>query len=194
MTSGRQDDAFTITALNSAPDAQAARMLDTILERSPWLAQRVALARPFADLTAVGDAIAAEIATLSTPEQMRLLRAHPELAPPAPDAMTAASQDEQARLRLSRPAEETAAALRELNQRYRARHGFPFIVALHEISDTDAVVARFAASLDRDTDAEMTRALDAVVSVARARLARRVAADPEAASPATAALRRMSAP
>lgn len=193
MTSGRQDDAFTITALNSAPDAQAARMLDTILERSPWLAQRVARARPFADPTAIGDAIAAAIDALSTSEQLLLLRAHPELAPPAPDTMTAASQDEQARLRLSRPAARTAAALHDLNRRYRARHGFPFIVALHEVSDTDDVVARFAAGLERDTGTEIARALDAVVSVARARLARRVAAGPDAGPPATAA-RTVSAP
>jgi len=86
--------------------------------------------------------------------------------------MTQASQDEQARLSLGQPPAALRAELAALNQRYRDRHGFPFIIALHAAADLETVLARFRESLERDTAAETTRALGEVASVARARLAR----------------------
>lgn len=178
MTSGRQDAEFSIALLNRAPVDDAAAMLDSILECSPWLARRVAGARPFTDLRALDDAIAAEIAALSDAEKLALLRAHPELAPPAPDTMTRASQTEQARLALAHPSADVARRLRDLNRRYEARHGFPFVIALHACRDLDSVFTQFAARVEQDTGTEIARALDEVVSVARARLSRRFAASP----------------
>lgn len=169
---GSDHDSGYIDALNRGALAETARLLEPILERSPWLAQRVAAARPFADLHDLAARIETEIGALSGEDRLRLLRAHPELAPNAPLQMTQASQDEQARLSLGQPPADLRAELTELNRRYRDRHGFPFIIALHAAADLETVLARFRDSLDRDTDAEIARALGEVVSVARARLAR----------------------
>ncbi|SFI28125.1 2-oxo-4-hydroxy-4-carboxy-5-ureidoimidazoline decarboxylase [Jannaschia pohangensis] len=171
MTRPNHSDRF-LEALNRASDADAARMLDPILERSPWLARRVANARPFTDIAELTAQMRAQITTLSDDERLVLLRAHPELAPPEPALMTSASQVEQGRLSLDRADDQIGARLRHLNDEYRARHGFPFIIALHAAPDLTAVLAQFASSLDQNTETEIARALDEVVSVASARLER----------------------
>ena len=110
------------------------------------------------------------IRRLGPRDRLRLLRAHPELAPPAPQAMTPASQGEQARLDLASPATEVASRLERLNRQYTARFGYPFIIALHAVTDEDAVFAQFESRLAHEPREEVCRALDEVVSVVTARL------------------------
>lgn len=162
-----------IQTLNKADIVDAERMLEPIFECSPWLAQRIANTRPYANLQALADRIKSEVFALSAPQAMSLLNAHPQLAPPAPSRMTATSQEEQARLAIGQPTADIAEQLRGLNDRYQKRHGFPFIIALHAAPNLDSVLARFASSVGEDTEAEITRALGEVVSVATARLARK---------------------
>lgn len=138
---------LSIAALNAAPTADAAALLEPVIERSPWLARRVIDRRPFAGPADLAEALAEAIRGLPHDERLLLLRAHPELAPPAPEAMTAASQGEQGRLGLARPAPAVAARLAGLNRRYTARFGFPFIIALHAAADLDAVFAQFEGRL-----------------------------------------------
>lgn len=173
MIRPRRSETF-LEALNRASEADAAQMLEPVLERSPWLARRIAHARPFSDVADLSDHIKAQIIALSDDERLLLLRAHPELAPPEPTLMTSASRDEQGRLSLDRADGQIGARLRQLNAQYHARHGFPFIIALHSARDIASVLDQFASSLDRDTESEMTRALGAVASVAAARLLRQV--------------------
>lgn len=163
---------FSIAALNTAGDSQAVDMMSAVVERSGWLAARIAAARPFADVAALAAQIEATMAQLSDADCLMLLRAHPELAPPAPGTMTRASQSEQARLQLLTPDPDLARQLAELNQRYIERHGYPFIIALHAHSDITTVLAQFESRLESDRVQERARALAEVVSVMKVRLAR----------------------
>jgi OHCU decarboxylase len=169
--------AFSIDMLNRASPGQAAAMMDRIVERSAWLAHRAAQARPFADAGALADWLDAQVRGLSRAEAVELLCAHPELSPPDPEAMSAASRTEQDRLRLLDGGTEVSARLADLNRRYLRRHGFPFVIALHAETDLDGVLARFERSIAADPEEELARALGAVISVMRARLARLVASD-----------------
>ena len=168
----RQPTPLSLAALNAASPDDAAAMLAPVVERSPWLARRIALARPFAEREQLAAALRATITALTEDERLLLLRAHPELAPATPETMTAASQGEQGRLGLARPASAIAARLSELNRQYSQRFGYPFIIALHAMQDLDAVLAQFEGRLENAPSEEMARALSEVVSVATARLAR----------------------
>jgi OHCU decarboxylase len=171
---------LSIEALNRADTAHALEMLSPVIERSPWLAERIVAQRPFADRAELGGALKAAILGLNEPDALRLLRAHPELAPSAPEDMTDASQREQGRLSLARPSADLAIRLADLNRRYNARFGFPFIIALHALSDMDAVIAQFEGRLKNTPQEERARALGEVVSVVLARLARLSEAGPAA--------------
>lgn len=162
---------FSIGSLNRASDSQAAAMMDRIVERSAWLAHRVAAARPFQDEAALMLWLEEEVRGLSHSDAMQLLCAHPELAPPDPDTMTRASQGEQGRLRLLDPDPDLALRLEELNRRYRRSHGYPFVIALHAQQDIAGVIAQFERRLAADQGEELSRSLGEVVSVMKARLA-----------------------
>lgn len=162
---------ISLAALNAADIATCAAMLGPLVERSPWLAERIAAARPFETPADLGTAIETAIMGLDGAERLLLLRAHPELAMPRPEAMTAASQSEQGRLGLTTPSDRLRARVEGLNARYRSRFGFPFIIALHRAPDLDAVIERFETRMQAEPEAEIVTALAEVVSVCRARVA-----------------------
>ncbi len=168
---GMSSPPFSIRALNRASVPEAADMMDRIVERSDWLAARAVIARPFADAAALARWLRHEVLSLPRQDAVLLLRAHPELAPPAPAAMTPASQHEQGRLSLLEPAPDLARTLARLNAAYRDKHGFPFVIALHAQPDMDAVLAQFECRLAADTREELIWSLGEVVSVMTARLA-----------------------
>ena len=169
---------FSIAALDRASAAQAAAMLDRIVENSPWLAHRAADARPFGSVEALAQWLDTEVRGLARDEAVQLLCAHPELAPPAPTAMTQASQTEQGRLKLSQPTPKLAKQLAELNRQYLRRHGYPFVIALHAQANIEAVIAQFESRLAADPDDELPRSLGEVVSVMKSRLARLTGTEP----------------
>jgi 2-oxo-4-hydroxy-4-carboxy-5-ureidoimidazoline decarboxylase len=183
--SDSDQDAFSIAALNRANPEAAVDMLARVTERSDWLAVRLAAHRPYADAQELGDRLQAEILSLTPQDSLRLLAAHPELAPPRPAAMTDASQAEQGRLALTDPAPALAARLNVLNTAYQQRFGFPFVIALHAFEDMDRVIARFESRLRNAPEVERRQALSEVVSVARARLARLTGADERVVGEAT---------
>lgn len=164
--------AFSIDALNRATGGQATAMMDRIVERSTWLAHRAAEARPFRDAEDLATWLDTEVRSLSRDEALQLLCAHPELSPPDPSVMTSTSQKEQGRLDLLNLDAVTAAEMADLNRQYSRRHGYPFIVALHEHEDLESVITQFEHRIEADPSEEMARALGQVVSVMKARLQR----------------------
>jgi 2-oxo-4-hydroxy-4-carboxy--5-ureidoimidazoline (OHCU) decarboxylase len=86
-----------------------------LIERAPEIARRVARRRPFQNPDHLSEAIRSELLRLSEAERIDLFRAHPELAPDNPLAMTRESQSEQGRLRLTSHEAECRARLSDLN-------------------------------------------------------------------------------
>lgn len=166
---------ISLAHLNAADPAACAAMLGPLVERSPWLAERIAAHRPFATPADLAAAIEATVLGLGAADRLLLLRAHPELAMPRPEAMTRASQSEQGRLGLTAPSDTLRARIETLNARYRARFGFPFIIALHRAPDLDTVLDRFEKRLLAPPEVEIMTALAEVVSVCRARVTAQVA-------------------
>lgn len=163
---------FSMHAFNRATAGQAAAMMDRIVERSAWLAHRAADARPFHSPAELAAWLENEVRSLERDEALQLLSAHPELSPQDSDNVTRASQSEQGRLALLKPDAEVAAKLSDLNRRYTRRHGYPFIIALHEQEHLSAVIDQFERRVSADPEEELSRALGQVVSVMKARLER----------------------
>lgn len=162
-----------LSELNGASQAQAASMIEPLIERAPEVAGRVALHRPFDDCAALDAAIRSELIALDEVGKVALFRAHPELSPDNPMAMTLASQSEQGRLNLTSQSHEYRAVLPKLNAAYRAKFGFPFITALVLHEDMQSVLAEFEMRLVATRDQEIQRAIDQIchVSAARVRIA-----------------------
>ena len=126
---------LTLAALNTATREAFVALLRGIYEHSPWVAEAAFAQRPaggFATLAALKHALALAVRQAGRERQLALIRAHPELAGKAAVAgdLTIESTNEQSRAGLTACTPEEFALLHQLNADYRARFGWPFILAV----------------------------------------------------------------
>jgi beta-ureidopropionase / N-carbamoyl-L-amino-acid hydrolase len=123
---------LTIEQLNAAPAADFVRLLDGTYEHSPWVAEQAAAQRPFRSLAGLKRALAAVVDASPREVQVKLVRAHPELAGKAMVAktLTAESTNEQGKAGLTDCTPEEFAKIQRLNADYNAKFGWPFILAV----------------------------------------------------------------
>lgn len=150
-----------------------------IFEHSPWVAERAWDARPFASRDALHASMMAVARGAAPAEILALLNAHPELAGPEARArqMTAASVSEQGSAGLDRMSPADFDRFDRLNAAYRARFGFPFIIAVRGRS-RDEILRAFEHRLANPPEVERDAALDEVAAITRMRLERKVGPAP----------------
>ncbi|WP_273929541.1 2-oxo-4-hydroxy-4-carboxy-5-ureidoimidazoline decarboxylase, partial [Klebsiella variicola] len=71
---------YTLSQLNGMDAAQFVQTLGGIYEHSPWVAEQAAMQRPFASADALTAAMRNAVDTAGIDLQLKLVRAHPELA------------------------------------------------------------------------------------------------------------------
>ena len=164
--------------LNALDRPAFAARFGGVFEHSPWVAERAWAARPFADAAALHAAMVRAMRAGGWEEKTALLRAHPELSgrEAKEGRLTADSTGEQKSAGLDRLMPEEMRRLTELNAAYRARFGFPFIIAVR-VRTKDEILAEFARRLARTADEEFETALSEVETIARIRLERMLAAE-----------------
>ncbi|MEO9787384.1 MAG: 2-oxo-4-hydroxy-4-carboxy-5-ureidoimidazoline decarboxylase, partial [Aurantimonas coralicida] len=108
----------------------------------------------------------------SRDERLGILKAHPDLAGKLALAgdLTEQSKSEQAGAGLDRLSEAELARFTDLNTRYVARFGFPFIIAVKGLTKDD-ILAAFEARVDNDQATEFATACRQVERIARLRIA-----------------------
>lgn len=157
--------------LNAVDSAEFVAALGGIFEHSPWVAEGVADLRPFASVDALHVAMVAVVDRAGTERQLGLIRAHPDLAGKAArdGALTAESTDEQKGAGLDRLTDAEFEEFHRLNDAYKAKFGFPFILAVRG-HDKHSILAAFGVRLQNDADAERIEALRQIARIARFRL------------------------
>jgi 2-oxo-4-hydroxy-4-carboxy-5-ureidoimidazoline decarboxylase len=158
---------MTDAEIMALPAADFVARLGFLFEHSPWVVERAAARRPFADLHA---GLMQVVFDASPDEQLALVRAHPELGGAAVDrGLTAASAAEQASAGLDRLSPAEFERFGALNAAYRARFGFPFIICVRQ-SDKAGILAAMESRLANDRDAELATAIREVGMIVRLRL------------------------
>jgi 2-oxo-4-hydroxy-4-carboxy-5-ureidoimidazoline decarboxylase len=158
------------STLNALPQSEFVARLGGIYEHSPWVAQRALAARPFDSLPALHAAMERAVRDAAPDEQLALIRAHPELLGRLEAAqLTQSSRLEQASAGLDGCTAQQKSRLQELNQAYREKFGFPFVVAVKGL-DWGGIVERLEARLTNPREVEIATALHEIGRIARLRL------------------------
>lgn len=170
---------ITLEQLNALAPGEFATTLGSVFEHSPWVAQRVALVRPFTSRLQLLDSMRAAVADAAPAQQLALIRAHPQLGVRARAAspLTVASAAEQRRAGLASCTPADGVRLQQLNARYLERFGFPFILAVRG-HDPASIIANFERRLDNDVESERLMALNQIGVIAAYRLADMIATPP----------------
>jgi 2-oxo-4-hydroxy-4-carboxy-5-ureidoimidazoline decarboxylase len=159
---------MTLDEINRLSEAAFVARYGVLFEHSPWVVERAAGRRPFDDLHA---GLMAVVEAASREDQLRLIRAHPELAGKAAIAreLTAASQAEQASAGLDRLTPGEFASFHALNAAYKQRFGFPFVICVRR-TDKAGILAAMAQRLTAGPDDEVGTAIREIGEIVRLRL------------------------
>ncbi len=163
---------MTFDDLNAANPAVFVETLGQVFEDAPWVAEQAAEIRPFPTVAALHQALFDEVLDASEDEQIEFLNNHPDLAGLAARqrSMGTHSTAEQAALGLDRLDEARFARFAALNDAYRARFGFPFILCVRRHT-RGSIMRQFERRLRADPDAERAAALQEVFHITRLRIA-----------------------
>jgi 2-oxo-4-hydroxy-4-carboxy--5-ureidoimidazoline (OHCU) decarboxylase len=174
---------FDAADLDAMPAGEFVAAIGPLFEQAPGFLYRLAAARPFGSEARLFER-AREIAHAMPQElQVALVDAHPRLGAP-PESVSAMSFREQGydraaaanladeagreRERVAAQPDRVGAELDRLNHEYEARFGFRYCVFVAGRSRAE-LLPGMAAALTAERDAELQRALDAVVDIAAAR-------------------------
>lgn len=167
MTSAR----YTLAQLNAMAREAFVATLGGIFEHSAWVAEQAAGARPFENIEALHRAMTEAVERAGAARQRALIDAHPDLAGKAAVSgeLTAESTREQSGAGLTQCTPEEFDKLQSLNRIYRAKFGFPFILAVRGY-DRAGIIANFEARLSNSVDEEQRASLGQIYRIARFRL------------------------
>ena len=167
--------AVTLPELNAANKSGFVAMLGDIYEHSPWVAERAWARRPFENVSALHEAMMAAVRAAPAAERLALINGHPDLAGKAAvaDTMTRDSKAEQASAGLDRLSAEEFAHFHELNNAYRQKFAFPFIICVRRHSK-DSILRQFERRLHDDATSELETALTEIFRITALRLDARI--------------------
>jgi OHCU decarboxylase len=163
---------WRLSELNRIDRERFVDALGDVVEASPWVAEAVADHRPFRTRAGLHRAFCDALESAPAGAQLAVLRAHPDLGAKL-DAIAAASRAEQQGAGLDQLTPAQRDQLAELNEAYRVKFGFPFILAVKG-ADHGRILAAFEGRLPNDLAAEFAAALGEVETIVANRLDERV--------------------
>ena len=163
---------LSLAEVNGLSVAEFVATFGDVAEHSPWVAKGAAAMRPYAERR---DMIAAFANVLDGAEhgaQLALIDAHPDLAGKA--KLTADSASEQAGAGLDTLNTGEMARFTDLNGRYKAKFGFPFIFAVKGATKYQ-ILESFEVRVGNDAEMEFATALDNIKRIFMFRIEDQVA-------------------
>jgi 2-oxo-4-hydroxy-4-carboxy-5-ureidoimidazoline decarboxylase len=157
--------------LNAAPQSDFVAALANIFEYSPWIAEQAFAARPFAGVNALFAAMKTTVERASEERRLALIKAHPDLADKTQRAagLTAESTAEQNSVGLDRLSDAEYEAFERVNNAYRAKFGFPYIVCVRRHT-RDSILRDFERRLPNDAASETAASIAEICRIAALRL------------------------
>jgi 2-oxo-4-hydroxy-4-carboxy-5-ureidoimidazoline decarboxylase len=168
----------TLTDLNKMTLPAFAAAVGDTFELAPWVAEAAHAKRPFASVTDLHQAMMAAVRAAPHESQVAFLGQHPDLAGKAARAgkVTEESRHEQSSVGLDTLSEDEFTRFHRLNDAYKAKFGFPFIVCVRRHT-RDSILQQFERRLSNDEGQEFATAVQEVFYITRLRIAAKVAGE-----------------
>jgi 2-oxo-4-hydroxy-4-carboxy-5-ureidoimidazoline decarboxylase len=156
-----------LSSINQLQRSEFVALLGPVFEETPAIAEAAWSQRPFVSKAALHGAMVEVMRSLPSHQQLKLICAHPDLGSRAP--MAPASVQEQAAVGLNQSNASELAELQRLNQAYRDRFGFPFIIAVKQ-QTKQSIFISFEERLQNSAEVEQVTALEEIAKIAWLRL------------------------
>lgn len=158
---------YTIAQLNKMSQAEFTEALGEIWEETPEIAKKAWHSKPFEGVDSLYRSMVAIVNSMSETEKVNLIKAHPDLG--SKTKMAEASVQEQAGVGLDRLSESEYQRFQSLNQAYKDKFDFPFIIVVKEHTK-ESILQAFETRLKNDLELEKQQALREISKIASFRL------------------------
>src|ERR1700751_1643413 len=161
----------SLAELNACSKTDLVAALANIFEYSPWIAEEAGRGGTFAGVRALFDAMKSAVERAPAELRLALIKAHPDLAnkPQRAAGLTAESNAEQNSVGLDRLSAAEYEAFERVNNAYRAKFGFPYIVCVRR-QTKDSILRDFERRLPNDAVAEVRTSIEGICRIAALRL------------------------
>jgi OHCU decarboxylase len=162
---------IALAELNQLDQAEFARIVGPVFERSPWIAEATWSRRPFESVEQLRAALCQTVRAAGQEKQLALIRAHPDLVGRAALAgtLTRESTGEQVSAGLNALSPAEIALFQKQNAAYREKFGFPFVICAR-LNKKEAILAGFERRLKNSPAQEISAALEEIFKIAELRL------------------------
>jgi 2-oxo-4-hydroxy-4-carboxy-5-ureidoimidazoline decarboxylase len=169
---------ISLPDLNACSRGDFVAALANIFEYSPWIVEQGASRRPFTGVKQLFEAMKGALDRAPSELRLALIKAHPDLANKTQRAagLTAESTAEQDSVGLDRLSDAEYQAFERVNNAYRAKFGFPYIVCVRRHT-RDSILRDFERRLPNDANSEMAKSIEEICRIAALRIDQLVTSD-----------------
>ena len=159
-----------INKINNLSQSKFIEIFANIFEKTKWIAERLYNQKPFNSFEDLCSKILEIFKTTSKENQLKIIRAHPDLADKTKiSLLNIDSRTEQNRAGLDKCSEKEFKEFKNLNNEYKKKFGFPFILAVGGKNKTE-ILNKFKKRILNSTDDEFKEAISQVCKIANLRL------------------------
>ena len=159
-----------INKINKLSQSDFVKVFANIFENAIWTAKELYKQKPFNSFEALSLKMLDIFENTTKEKQLKILNAHPELADKTKiGSLTPDSQKEQSNAGLDQCSEEEFNEFRNLNDEYKKKFGFPFILAVKGRTKIE-ILNNFRQRVSSDINTEFNQAIKQVKQIASLRL------------------------
>jgi OHCU decarboxylase len=156
-----------IDKINKLTQGDFISIFGNVFEKTNWVAEKTYTLKPFNDFEELHSKML-DIFKNSTKEQhLKILNSHPELA--VEKVLTFDSKKEQSNSRLDQCSEQEFKEFKKLNEKYKKKNGFPFIITVKG-KNIEEILNNFRQRITNNIDTEFNEAKNQVKKIASLRL------------------------
>jgi len=159
-----------INKINNLSQIKFNEIFANIFEKTKWIAERLYNQKPFNSFEDLCSKILEIFKTTSKKNQLKIIKAHPDLADKTKiSLLNIDSRTEQNRAGLNQCSEKEFREFKNLNNEYKKKFGFPFILAV-EGKNKAEILNKFKKRILNSADDEFKEAISQVCKIANLRL------------------------
>ena len=159
-----------INKINNLSQSEFIKIFGNIFEQTKWIAERAYNQKPFNNVEDLCSKMLEIFETTSKDNQLKIIRAHPDLADKTKVSLLGQdSRKEQHKVRLDQCSEKEFNEFKNLNNEYKKKFGFPFILAVGGKNKVE-ILNEFKKRILNDVEKEFNEAIVQVCKIADLRL------------------------
>ena len=160
----------TIDKINKLSRSEFVEIFANIFEKTKWIAERLYNQKPFNSFEDLCSKILEIFKTTSKENQLKIVRAHPDLADKTKiSLLNIDSRAEQNRAELDQCSEKEFKEFKNLNNEYKKKFGFPFILAVGGKNKAE-ILNEFKKRIINSVENEFNEAISQICKIANLRL------------------------